>query len=95
MTPHHSFPSGAGPAVDLPALARTALYRDVWGGRVPAAVDAAPPLGVWQWRRHVHTGAHRSLIGPPAVWVLYPVPGDDPIWIPFGPADLEAGAVLA
>ncbi|HEV8353879.1 MAG TPA: hypothetical protein VGR24_06745 [bacterium] len=94
MTPHHSPTSGAGRALDLPALARTALYRDVWGGRVPAGVEDAPPVSVWQWRRHVHTEARRSLTGAPAVWVLYPIPGDDPIWIPLGPADIETGAAL-
>jgi hypothetical protein len=92
VTPHQSPGSGTGQALDLPALARTALYRDVWGGRVPAGVDDAPPVSVWQWRRHVHTDARRSLTGAPAAWILYPIPGDDPVWIPFGPADLQIGA---
>jgi len=80
---------------DFARLARTGLYGAVWSGRVPADVAGAPPLSVWQWRRHVHEQAHRSLTTEPALWVLYPIPGDDPIWIPFGPRDLETGAAGA
>lgn len=81
--------------LDFGRLARTELYRSVWAGRAPGTIADAPVLPVWQWRRYVHERAPRSLLTEPALWVLYPVPGDDPMWVPFGPADLERGAATA
>ncbi len=81
--------------VEWARLARLSLYRAAWGGRAPRALEDAPPLTVWQWRRHVHTDPARSLLGHPALWALFAIPDDDPIWVPFGPDDIAAGAAYA
>lgn len=80
---------------DWTRLARMPLYQTVWGGRAPAALEDATPMSMWQWRRHVHADAGRSLLSHPALWVLHTVPGDDPIWVPFGPPDIVNGAAFA
>lgn len=81
--------------LDWARLARTPLYRAAWGDQRPDSLEDAPPMTVWQWRQHIHAHAERSLLSNPALWVLYPVPGDDAVWVPLGPADIEAGAAFA
>lgn len=64
------------------------LYRTAWSGRAPEALEEAPPLSAWAWRRFVRRDPGRSLAQPPALWALHPLPGDDPIWIPFAREDI-------
>ncbi len=51
-------------------------------------MSGAPFLTAWEWRRRVRRDPGRALIEPPALWALQPVPGDDPIWIPFARQDI-------
>ena len=75
----------------LDRAATLPLYRAHWHGRTPRALEEAPFVSAWAWRRMVkrHAGA---LIRPAVLWALHPVPGDDPVWIPFAHDDVAAEA---
>jgi hypothetical protein len=51
-------------------------------------MSEAPFLTAWGWRRLVHRDPGGALTRPAALWALQPVPGDDPIWIPFAREDI-------
>jgi len=76
----------------LALAAALPLYRAIWDGRMPRSLAEAPYLTPWIWRRLVNRQPGRSLRRAPALWALHPVPGDDPIWTPFAPEDIEAEA---
>lgn len=76
-------------------LARAAalpVYRALWDGRAPRAIEEAPFLTSWAWRRLIRRHPARALARPAALWALQPVPGDDPVWIPFARGDVIAEA---
>lgn len=46
----------------------------------------------YEWRRTVQSRPAAFLRAQPALWSLFEIPGDDPIWVPFGSADVEKAA---
>jgi hypothetical protein len=49
----------------------------------------------WAWRRLFDRDPGRSLARPAVLWCLHAIPGDDPIWIPFGHDDIRREAARA
>lgn len=74
---------------------RLPLYRRLWGVRTPRALEEAPYLTAWWWRQIVHPDPGRAPAVHPALWCLSAIPGDDPIWVPFGHDDILADAARA
>lgn len=52
-----------------------------------------PLLTPWRWRRMLSTRPLRRIAA--ALWCLCEIPGDDPVWMPFAPADIEEAARAA
>ncbi len=75
----------------LDRVAALPPYRAHWHGRAPRTLEEAPFMTAWAWRRMVIRHA-RALIRPAVLWALFPVPGDDPIWMPFAHDDVVAEA---
>lgn len=46
----------------------------------------------YQWRRTVHARPAAFLRQQPALWAMFEIPGDDPIWTPFASADVARAA---